>query len=359
MVVVANEKKPRKDLFLKLMEAFSKVQAFDRAVKAGEQAVKMDPLDGKLAAEVRNLAAQATMSQGGYDLAGQAGGFRANIRDAEKQRQLEEQERIVKTEETIDRLVRTAEEDYLKRPEDPHATTLYVKRLTERGRPEDLKRARVVLKKAYETTKQFRFREMDGDLKLRLARNEVGKYREAAEKEPGNAQAQRNYQAAQQQFLKMETDEYRLRVDNYPTDLGLKFELGRRLFETGDIDNAIPLFQESQNEAKRRVESQNMLAQAFLRIDYTDEAIHTFRSAIESHKVGGDETGMALKYGLMTALQAKAEKERELSAAEEADKLASSIATQQFNYRDIRQRRDALKKLILELKRGDGVGAAP
>lgn len=358
MLVVANEKKPRKDLFVKLVEAFSKVQAFDRAVKAGELAVKLDPLDGKLAAEVRNLAAQATMSQGGYETTGQAGGFRANIRDAEKQRQLEEQERIVKTEETVDRLVRESEEDYLKRSDDPHATTLYVKRLMERGRPEDLKRARQVLKKAYETLKQFRFREMDGDIKLRLARAEVGKYRQAAEKEPANAQAQKNYQAAQQQFLKMEIEEYRLRVENYPTDLPLKFELGKRLFELGDLDNAIPLFQESQNDAKRRVDSQNMLAQAFQRIEYVDEAINTYRNALEAHKVPGDEMGMTLRYGLMTALQIKAEKERELSAAEEADKLASAIAIQQFNYRDIRQRRDALKKLIGDIKRGGPEQAA-
>ena len=77
------------------------------------------------------------------------------------------------------------------------------------------------------------------------------------------------------------------------------------------------------------------------------------RQAMETHKLTTDGMGMALRYGLMTALQVKAEKERELAAAEEADRLASSIAVQQFSYRDIRQRRDALKKLIGEIKRGD------
>lgn len=355
LIVIANEKKPRKDLFIKLMETFGKVGDFERAVLAGEQAVKLDPTDGRLAADVRNLAAQATMSKGGYEYTGQAGGFRANIRDAEKQRQLEEQERIVKTEETLDRVVQAAEEDYRSRPEDPHAINVYAKRLVERGRPEDLRRAREVLKRAFETTKQFRFREMEGDIKLRIASRKLGEYRQAAEADPSNAQAQRNYQLARQQFLAMEIEEYRLRVENYPTDLGFKFELAKRLFESGDVDNAIPLFQESQHDARRRVDSQYFLAQAFQRIDYIDEAINTYRQALGAHKVHTDETGMALRYGLMTALQMKAEKERELAAAEEADRLASSIAIQQFNYRDIRQRRDALKKLISDLKRGDTV----
>ena len=176
---------------------------------------------------------------------------------------------------------------------------------------------------------------------------------EPAESPQATSKHKQDYRAALAQMAQMEVEELKLRMEHYPTDLGLKFELGKRLFEVGDIDNAIPLFQESQNEAKRRIESQNYLAQAFQKIDYTDEAIHTYRQAMESHKLPTDEMGMALRYGLMTALQVKAEKERELASAEEADKIASALSTQQFNYRDIRQRRDALKKLIADLKRGD------
>ena len=50
------------------------------------------------------------------------------------------------------------------------------------------------------------------------------------------------------------------------------------------------------------------------------------------------------------ALQGVAGDERSLSAAEEAEKIASAILIKQFNYRDVRGRRDELKKLILELK---------
>ncbi len=91
MVVLARDPRGRKDLYLKLMDVCGQVNAFDLAVRAGEAACRLDPSDGRLASEVRNLAAQATMSRGGYDKSGQAGGFRSNIRDADKQRMLEEQ----------------------------------------------------------------------------------------------------------------------------------------------------------------------------------------------------------------------------------------------------------------------------
>lgn len=350
--VIAKDPRGGKNLYLNLVRIFGRVHAFDLAVRAGEAACRMDPTDGKLAAEVRNLAAQATMSRGGYDKTGQAGGFRANVRDADKQRMLEEQERIVKTDETVDRLLKAAEEDYQKRPDDVHATTVYIKRLLERGRPEDEKRARIVAKEAFEKTKQFRFRQTEGDILLRWAQRKLQQYKDAAEANPQDANAQAQFRQATAQFLKMEIDELKARVEAYPTDLMLKYELGKRLFDLERYDDAIGMFQEAKSDAKIRVPALHFLAQSFQRIEWVDEAVHTFRQAREAHPVETDDMGMNLLYGLMTSLQAKAEKDRDLASAEEADKLASTIAIQQINFRDIRMRREAIKKLLSDLKRG-------
>jgi hypothetical protein len=293
------------------------------------------------------------MAKGGYEQAGEAGGFRSNVRDLEKQRRLDESERIVKSEDTLDRLVNDAAEDYAKRADDPAAIMLYAKRLMERGRPEDEKRAREVLKRGYETTKQFRFRETEGVLKLRIAQRKLAKYRDDAEQAKGDAKAAELYKQAQAQYAAMEIEEFKLRVDNYPTDLGLKFELGKRYFGHGDTEQAIALFQQSQEDARHRVESLNYLGQAFHKIGWVDEAVHTFRKALESHKTPSDEMGMELRYGLLISLQSKAQSERDQAIAEEADQLASAIAVQQIGYRDVRARRDAIKKLIAELKRGE------
>jgi tetratricopeptide (TPR) repeat protein len=350
---IAREKKPSKNHFKKMVEIFMKVGIAEKAVEAAGAALQIDPSDGALAAEIRNLSAQATMAKGGYEQTGQAGGFRQNIRDLDKQRRLDDADRIVKTEETLDRLVTDAEADYQKRPNDPAAIGLLAKRLIERGRPEDEKRAIAVLRQGYTTTKEFRFSEQEGTLKLRIAHRKLTQYKDAAESTPASAKAQENYRQAQAQYAQMELDEFKRRVENYPTDLGLKFELGKRYFAHGDTEKSIELFQLSQEDARHRVESLKYLGQSFQRIGWTDEAVHTFRQAIETHKIPTDDTGMELRYGLLTALQAKAEADRDLSTAEEADKLASGIAVQQISYKDVRARRDTIKKLIADLKRGD------
>src|SRR5262249_10236495 len=101
-----------------------------------------------------------------------------------------------------------------------------------------------------------------------------------------------------------------------------------------------------------------LLGQAFMKITWIDEAVHTFRQAIDTYKVTNDDTGLALRYGLLSALQAKAEGDRDLAIAEEADKLASAIAVQQFTYRDIRARRAPPKTPAGAHARGAPAGGA-
>ena len=51
------------------------------------------------------------------------------------------------------------------------------------------------------------------------------------------------------------------------------------------------------------------------------------------------------------------EAERDLPSAEEAEKIASGIAIKNLNFRDIRGRREALKKLVQALRMGGGAPA--
>ncbi len=345
--------KPKKALFVKLMEAFAQVQAFDLAVQAGDAAVALDPSDAGLAADVRNMSASATMSRGGFDETGKEGGFRRNIRDADKQRQLEEADRIVKSEDTIDRLIADAEKELQERPDDLPTIQTLAKRLLERGRPEDEQRALKLLLKAYENTKQFRLRQEAGKIKLRQARRALAKYRKRAEDNPDDERAQKEFAAATRKFTEMEIAELKASVEAYPTDLSLKYELGKRYFDLGKYDEAIGLLQEAKNDARHRGSALLYLAKAFMAMDWNDEAIATFRQALDKHTTKEDALGLELRYGLMRALRGKAESDRDLEAAEEAESIASSIAIEQFNYQDIRDQREKLKALVTELKKQD------
>jgi len=347
--LILREKKPSKEMLVRVMEACTATGAYDLAVRSGDAACKLDPGNAELSNRVRNLAAQATMSTGGYENS-QEGGFRSNIRDADRQRRLEQGEMLSKTEEIKDQVVADAEEEFRQRPEDIPTINSLVKALLDRGRPEDEARAFKLLTKAYERFNQFQFRQKAGEIKLRQARRKLAEYRSAAEANPEDAAAQQRAAQATRKFAEMELAEYRLRVENYPTDIALKYELGRREFELGNLDEAISLFQESQHDPRSRSQSLRLLGESFLLKGWVDEAIDTFRGAIERHGSEGDDMGRELRYGLMAALQSKAEQERSLEAAAEAEKLASGIAIQQINFKDIRARRDVLKKLVADLR---------
>ncbi len=338
--------KPRKDLLLKCADSLEKLGILDRAITAAEAALKLDQSDGPLAARIRNMAAHATMTRGGYDQAGQSGGFRQNIRDQAKQRQLEDAERIGKTADAVDRLVAAAEEEYAKRPTDVPTIEVLCKRLVERGRPEDEERAHQILMGTHETTRQFRFRELAGDLLIRQARRRARALEEPARQDP---EKQGEFAAAMKALGELEVAEFRLRVEAYPTDLERKYKLGERLFLTQKFEDAIPMFQEAQHDPRYRARSLGMLAECFLAMDWAGEAIETFRHALETRDLLPEQQ-LDLNYGLMKALQGKATAERDAQAAEEAERIASSIAIKQLTYKDIRARRESLKKLVAELK---------
>jgi tetratricopeptide (TPR) repeat protein len=347
------EQRPRRDNFVDLIDLFQSLNAFDKAVQAGEIAVHLNPNDSRLAARVRNLSAESTMSRSGFDQTGQAGGYRANIRDSDTQRKLDEGERVVKTEEVLERLISDAKAAYEAHPADRPAIKEYARRLIERARPADIETALAVLDRAYKATQEVQFRVQAGDIRLRLARQRLKVLETKAKSAQDDPLAQEELEQARKDLTGAEIAEYEARVAAYPSDRVLKFELGKRLFDAGRYEDSIGLFQEAKGEPKQRVKVEQFLGHAFEKIAFHDGAIMSFRAALEGVGATDGELGMEIRYGLMTALQGKAEESGDLGAAEEADKLASGIAIQQFNYKDTRVRREQIKQLVARLKRGE------
>lgn len=358
LAVCKADPKPRKDWFVKMMNAFWKVQAYDMAAQAGELAMILDPADNKLSADVRNLAAQSTMSKGGYENTGQEGGFRANVRDSDKQRLIEEEKRGIRSEEGMQRLLLAAKAEYEANPGDKPTIRKYLKTLGERGTPTDEVTAIEIAEKAYVETQEFLFRRFAGEMRMKRGRKELKALREALDKTPTDAAAREAFLKAEQTLLELEIVEYEGWVAAYPTDLKLKFEMGKRYLLNKQFDQAVQQFQVAKDEGKQRSEVMSFLGQAFVALDWLEEAIATYKAALEQHADQNDPAGLELRYGLMASLMRKAEQEKDLPSGLEADKIASSIAVQQIGYKDIRARRDQLKALIAQLRQGGTAGAA-
>lgn len=345
-----SDSKAKKAHFVRLLDLFEGIGAFDKAVIAGDTAMKVDPRDAKLEYRVKNMSAQATMTRGGFDQVGQEGGFRGIVKDSDKQRQLLEEDAVVKSQSTLEGLIERYRAMVADNPEDLPTIQKYVQYMLERGTPADEKTAYKVLMQTFEKTQSYRFKQQAGEVRLRVGRRKLREKKAAAAADPGDAALQSEYESFAKGLLEEEINEYMERVKHYPTDLNLKFELGRRLYDSGRYDEAIGQFQVAQNSAGIAGTVQNYLAMSFLQLGWLSEAVETFRGAITGHGTESDDLGMALRYGLMVALQRRAEEEEELAAAEEALKIAQKIAMHQISYRDIQNRRTTLQALVKQLK---------
>lgn len=350
IAMAAPDPKAKKDSFVDMMNLLAKVGAFDLAVKAGEFAVNRDPTDSRLAAEVRNLSAQATMSSGGYEESGAVGGFRSNIRDLDKQRVMEAEDQIVKSASKQEQLIELAMADYKERPTDRGAIEKIARLLLERGEAKDEGAAYEILMQGFKDTSNYRFRQKAGEIKIRVARRKLRQIEEQAAAAPDDAEARGKADAARRQMLELEVKEYTEQVANYPTDMKIKYELGRRHFELGNFEPAIEQFQIAQGAAGIGDRAMHYLGRAFLAMSWLDEAERTFRKAIDARESEKDELAMELRYWLMRTLEQKAADTNDERAADEAFQLASGLAIQQINYRDIRARREAIQGLLKSLR---------
>lgn len=348
--IAASNARTKKDTFVTLLKLFQKIGGYDKAVIAGEQAVRRDPNDAKLHTEVKNMSAQATMSKGGYDQTGQSGGFRANVRDTSTQQELDEEDRIVKSEDVHERVIRRALDDYKERPTDNAAIQKAAKALKDRAKSDDLKLAYKILMKGYQVNQNYRFKMLAGDIKLLVEGRKVERYRRAAEAAPGDEAKGAALVQAREALLKVEIEEFTERVTNMPTDLKMRFALAKRCLQTKQYEMAIENFQQATESPQIAQQARHGLAQSFAAVGWLDEAESTYREAISEHHSNSDEIGTELRYGLMTVLETKARDNNDLDAAGEAFKLASGIAIKKIGFRDIRERRNKIQELVKELK---------
>lgn len=341
--------KPRKDNFVRLMKVTDAMGLAEIAVNSGEDARRMDPADGQLANDVKMLSAKATMVKGGYEKTGQEGGFRQNIRDSSKQQAIDEAGRLGKTDDMKDRVLVNAEAEFALRPTDLPTMEKLAKALLERAKGNDEERAYTLFIEAFERTKIYKYRQAAGEIRIRQARRRASEARRMLETAPTDPIAQSVAETERKSFLELEVEELKLNVENYPTDLRWKYELGRRFFELGNYEEAIGQFQEAQNDPRVRSKVLHMLGQSFLRCDLAEESIETFRRALDLADLTPEDQ-RDVRYDLCCALQVVGETRRDLPAAEEAEKIASQILIQAINYKDIKARRETLKKLVAELR---------
>ena len=337
-------KKQTKQLYVQGKDLFSGVDAWTEAFAAAERAIEIDRTDSSLISELNELSAQRTISEGGFNQGqtDESGDFRRHIKDADKQSALEDAESLsggAGSVRAIDRAKTEVEEN----PDSAEAVNKYAQLLRRLDTPEDDQKAAEVYLKGFESTQQYRFKMAAGDIKMnRLTK----KIRKLDESDPNSDEAA----TLRAELLELRSVEFNERVAKYPTDRGIKFELGAIEYDRGNFEDAMAMFQQCKDESKYRTRATHMLGKCFAKESWHQEAVGEFREAIDKLDGTEKDSELRIRYDLMLSLIDLARHEKSVENAREAAEICSAIVRKDISYRDIRKMRKEVDTLIKELE---------
>jgi len=309
---------------------YANALAEDGRVALGEKVLaelaRQLPYDPELLQALKNITARRTMSEGGYDgLADGKGSYRDILKNEEEAKALEQENRVQKSGDNTERLIRE-----------------YEARL--KAEPGNLKPVRQ-LAELYTVRKQFdlalkmyeklKASETGNDPTLDKAISDLMSKRldhEAAQLDQAAPDYEEQHARLNAEKVALQLAECQKRVEKFPTDLGMRFELGVLYFSAGKIGEAIQEFQKAQNNPHKRVAALSYLAQCFAKRKMNDLAAKTLQNAIKE-KIVFDDEKKDLIYNLGSVLETMGKKE-------EAIEQFKLIYETDIGYRDVAKKVD-------------------
>jgi len=327
-------KKPSKRVLLLITKLYNQHERYARAVQSCQMALELNPNDLELMQQLNDLSAKYTIQKGKYD---QEGDFTKSVLDLDKQKALMQKDAMVQSSSYLIQQIERARAEYEKAPALPGKINAFVDALLKIEDESYENQAIDILAKAHKDTGSYQFKSRIGDIRMRQMTRRYNKLLAAGDKEGAVKHAKEQ--------LEFELEEFIDRAANYPTDLPIKYELGRRLFLGGRYDEAIASLQQAQRDPRRHLQALNYLGQSFAAKGWLREAAETFQRALEAEMT--EEREKELRYSLGDALF-------KLEQYAEARDEFSRVAQMDYNFKDVRQRVDAADEKL----RGSGEGAS-
>ncbi len=292
-----------------------------KAIDFFKLATKLDQTDGESKRKLKNISAMISQR----DFAGKSS--RDSIKDKGEAERLEHEDRVLRTKEDYADAIDRTKKELEANPDDPYR---HLRRLGELyqqlGEP---KPAVEYYEKALEhNPTSFDITVRIGDVKIDTLERRVKKYRKAAKN--GDGDAKKKLAGATGKLRDYQVEEYTRRVTEHPTDLDLRFQLGRVSFLQGSYNDAISHLQKSTKHPKRRQDSYNFLGQAFMKQDEFDLAIKQFSKALEDMN-RDDDRAKVLRYNLAQAYEAIGDTDAALTEYQD-------IMEVDINYKDVKAR---------------------
>jgi len=308
------------------------VWLLEHAVTSLEFQLAREPDEG-LRNEQRDLAGRLAIVKGKYQ---EAESFRDSLRDAEQQKILHDSERVKQAEESYEALVAAARKALAENPDVPQKIYALVDVLTRRESKESEGEAIALLLKSYEKSRNYNFKMRADQIRLGQLSRQTRQLFEQARRS-GSEEDQQQYRLAKMEQSQVELEIYRERVQKYPTDLGLRYRLGRALFFAREFDEAIPALQAAQGDPRHRYHARLLMSRAFFEKGAFAQAVDVLKEICDVPDLP-EEITKDICYWLARSLEADGQ-------MDEARAAYSKLLRQDYNYADgeARRRLDALK----------------
>lgn len=300
------------------------VEFYECAAEALRVQRQADPKDLTLENELRDLSTKLTILKGKYE---SAETFQESMRDADRQRDIHDRERMVQSDESLNRLIAGAQREVEENPDNVNKIYKLVDLLCSREDEEEEGRAIGFLVEKYKELGDYRCQQRAEDIRIKQVKRVYRRLRDAGDRE----EAKR----ARDELLTLEIRVLGERIKHYPTDNRLKFDYGTRLFQANKIDEAIPQLQAARADGKVRMQSDLYLGRCFYAKEFHAQAIGTLTQAVQSYEIADDATGKELRYWLARSLEAD-------GRGDEARDTYGGILQMDYNFRDVRDRLERL-----------------
>ncbi|MCX6901604.1 MAG: tetratricopeptide repeat protein [Verrucomicrobia bacterium] len=322
----AVQQKPNDVKALKRLGAlYGRVGENDKAYKAYERVLKLDPADADAFKAMKDATAEGALKKGGWN---EEGDYRSKMKDKEEAKAIEQQSRVVKSEEMVANLIN---ETYEKLAQDPKNLALARQLARLYAQNNEFENALGLFDQVLQLQGNDPALEKEiADTRMKQLGVEISKKETALQQTPGNEALKQELAKACQDRDNLLLEECEKRVQRYPNDLGFRYELGQLYFQRDNIKGAIQQLQLAIKNPQLRVNVLNYLGQCFMKQKLMDIAIRQFATA-ESEIPTMDDLKKEVLYNLGDAHEMKGDKGK-------AGEYFQKVYEVDMGYRDVAKR---------------------
>ncbi len=310
-----------------LARSYKETGQHEQARETYERLVQINPNDFEAQQGTKDSTADGAMAGGGWEESTTS--FRDKLKDKDESIALEQQSRMVSSEDMLENQIKERLEALAKDPESPLIQRELGKLYTQRENFDEALRYLEGLYAKEGGSDPSLEREI-GDTKIKRLEFKINGQKKELQKKPADPALTSEIATLEIELDQLKLSEAARLVERYPNDLMYRYELGTLYMKMGNIEGAVEQLQKSRNQPQRRVASLNQLGQCFQQMGLSDMAVESYNEAIAELPVM-DGLKKDLLYNLGNAYELMGDPEKSLAAFKE-------IAKVDFSYRDVREK---------------------